>query len=173
MLKIRNVKEADIKSIATIHRECWQMAYKDLLPQSFLDSLTQSSFESRWTKGLSVNNDVVRLVALEKSIPVGFIVGLENRTPEKCPEATGEVWALYVHPSHWEKGVGKHLFHEFQEVMKQKGHKNLLLWVLETNVRARSFYEAMGGELISATHEIEINEVKYPEAGYLFRTTAG
>ena len=172
MLKIRNVRESDIKTIATIHRECWQIAYKNLLPQSYLDSLTQASFEKRWTNGMSVNNDVVRLVALEKSSPIGFIVGLENRTPEKCPKATGEIWALYVHPDHWEKGVGKLLFLEFQEVMKEKGHKNLLLWALASNDRARGFYEAMGGELISATHEIDINGEKFPEAGYLVRSTA-
>lgn len=168
MIKIRNVRESDIKSVAAIHRECWQVAYKGLLPQSYLDSLTQESFERRWMNGLPVNNDVVRLVALEKSLPIGFIVGLENRTPEKCPAASAEIWALYVHPSQWEKGAGRMLFHEFQEVMKAKGHKKIFLWVLESNVRARAFYEAVGGRLYPATQDLEIQNEKFPEVAYLF-----
>lgn len=168
MIKIRNIKESDIKAVATIHHECWQKAYAGILPDNYLLSLTQASFEKRWTNGMMVNKDVVRLVALEKSLPVGFIVGLENRTPDKCPDADGEIWAIYVHPDHWGKGVGKLLLHEFLEVMKAKGHKRLLLWALEKNDRARGFYEAMGGELIHATHELDINGEKFSEVGYLF-----
>lgn len=168
MIKIRNIQPNDLKTVARIHCDCWKIAYKDLLPETYLKSLTQESFERRWTNGLSVNNDVVRLVALEKSVPIGFIVGLENRTPEKCPEATGEIWALYVHPDHWEKGAGKMLFHEFQEVMKAKGHKKLFLWVLETNERGRAFYEAVGGRFYPATQDLDINGEKFSEVAYLF-----
>lgn len=168
MIKIRNIKESDIKAVATIHLKCWQKAYAGLLPNSYLRSLTYASFEKRWTNGMMVNNDVVRLLALEKSLPIGFIVGLENRTPDKCPEASGEVWALYVHPDHWQKGAGKLLFKEFQEVMKAKGHKRLFLWVLESNERGRAFYEAMGGNLIPSTQELDINGEKFSEVGYLF-----
>jgi ribosomal protein S18 acetylase RimI-like enzyme len=168
MIKIRNVKESDIKSIATIHLECWKKAYAGILPENYLRSLSLASFEKRWTNGMSVNNDVVRLVVLEKSIPIGFIVGLENRTPEKCPVATGEIWAIYVHPDHWEKGAGKLLFREFQEVMKAKGYKKLFLWVLEKNERGRAFYEALGGELYPATLDLDINGEKFAEVAYVF-----
>ncbi len=168
MIKIRSIKKSDIKSIATIHRECWQTAYRGLLPQSYLNSLTQESFERRWTNGLSVNNDVVRLVATKNSQPIGFIVGLENRTPEKCPESSGEIWALYVHPSHWEKGAGKLLFREFQKVMKGKGHKKIFLLALESHARRRAFYEKLAGVIYPATQSLEINGGKFLEVAYVF-----
>lgn len=168
MLKICPIKSTDIPAVAEIHRVCWQVAYRGLLPQTYLDSLTLESFERRWTNGIKVNDDVVRLLALEKKTPIGFIVGLENRTPEKCPEATGEAWALYVHPDHWRKGAGKFLLEKFQESMRQKGHKRIFLWVLGSNLRGRKFYESVGGELYPATQSLEINGESFEELAYLF-----
>ncbi|MFL5784696.1 MAG: GNAT family N-acetyltransferase [Bacteriovoracaceae bacterium] len=164
-MKIRNVKLSDIKALAVIHYECWMKTYSGILPEKYLQSLTLASFEKRWTSGMAVNDDVIRLVSLENSQPIGFIVGLENRFPEKCPEADGEIWALYVDPDHWAKGHGKKLFEEFKKRLKRK---NILVWVLAANTRGRKFYEAMGGKLQPATHDFVVNEEKFPEVAYLF-----
>lgn len=164
MIKIRKLKESDLRAVATIHVECWQEAYKGLLPQKYLDSLDVPSRQKRWENGIKANADVIRLVAVEKSQILGFIVGLENRSTDLVPEANSEIWALYVDHRAWGKGAGKALMAEFLKLVAAP----VLVWVLETNDRGRKFYEAMGGKLLSVKNDFVLEGQKFPEAGYLF-----
>lgn len=42
------------------------------------------------------------------------------------------------------KGYGKHLFKRRVEELKALGYDKIILWVLEDNKRARTFYEKNG-----------------------------
>ena len=59
-------------------------------------------------------------------------------------EATGELWGLYVDPSHWGAGHGHTLHTEALDVPRASGAAAGTLWVLTTNQRARHFYERHG-----------------------------
>jgi GNAT superfamily N-acetyltransferase len=51
---------------------------------------------------------------------------------------------LYVAPSHWGRGYGCALLRDAEEALATTGRRDLALWVLEGNERARGFYERAG-----------------------------
>jgi GNAT superfamily N-acetyltransferase len=51
---------------------------------------------------------------------------------------------LYVAPSHWGRGYGYALLRDAEEALATTGRRDLALWVLEGNDRARRFYERAG-----------------------------
>src|SRR5262249_1736967 len=53
-------------------------------------------------------------------------------------------WALYIAPSHWGRGYGSALLRNAEEALAAGGRRDLALWVLEGNDRARRFYERAG-----------------------------
>ena len=56
----------------------------------------------------------------------------------------GLIYLLYVRPEHWGKGCGKALMDWGLGQLSAMGMSEAILWVLEDNVRARTFYEASG-----------------------------
>jgi ribosomal protein S18 acetylase RimI-like enzyme len=53
----------------------------------------------------------------------------------------GEVYALYVDPASHRGGVGRMLMAEARRRLTEDGFSEAILWVLQGNSRARSFYE--------------------------------
>lgn len=165
MIKIRKMKPSDLSAVAKLHVRSWQSAYRGIFPDTYLDSLDPRVLEERSRRGIAVNPDVIRLVALEKSVPVGLLVGLENRTPVLVPEARSEIWFLYVHPDHWGRGVGRALLREFLSLAEAP----VVVWVLGKNLAGRKFYESLGGKLLDVTQDFDFEGKKYPEVAYLYR----
>jgi ribosomal protein S18 acetylase RimI-like enzyme len=56
----------------------------------------------------------------------------------------GELWAIYVDPQYWGKGVGRLLVTAGRDQMRRDGAREALLWVFAGNHRARRFYELDG-----------------------------
>lgn len=56
----------------------------------------------------------------------------------------GEVTAIYLLDSHWGQGAGRELMAAAVEHLGAAGFTEATLWVLESNARARRFYEAAG-----------------------------
>jgi len=56
----------------------------------------------------------------------------------------GELTALYVAPTHWRSGCGRALLNAVFAAACSRGFCRLTLWVLQSNTRARHFYEAAG-----------------------------
>jgi GNAT superfamily N-acetyltransferase len=82
----------------------------------------------------------------------------------------GIMYALYVEPDHWGKGTGRALFERAQDELQVRGYQDVIVWVLEANARARSFYEHVGFGLESGAikaierYGVTISEVRYKKA---------
>src|SRR5690606_41064361 len=61
-------------------------------------------------------------------------------------ENVGEVTAIYLRQAHWGRGIGRRLFAAVVDRLREAGFEEAILWVLDTNARARRFYEAAGWE---------------------------
>jgi ribosomal protein S18 acetylase RimI-like enzyme len=55
---------------------------------------------------------------------------------------------LHVLPDHWGRGVGSALYAAAMVQARTEGYREAVLWVLEDNSRARSFYEPRGWDLV-------------------------
>lgn len=83
------------------------------------------------------------LVALRNQTIIGFVALVPSRDPD-ATESTGEVMALYVDPQVWRIGCGTALLDAALQAAGKCQYRNLTLWVLDSNSRARSFYAARG-----------------------------
>jgi len=78
----------------------------------------------------------------------------------------GELYAIYLDPSHWGRGYGRALMHAAERGLAEAGFEEAHLWVLDTNARARRFYEiagwsADGGRKTEHRGDVELREVRY------------
>lgn len=141
-MQIRFAVPEDAKAVAEIHVEAWRSAYAAILPEAFLTSLTVSSRQTFWSQFLAEKQGDLQ-VAMEGDRRVGWI----NTGPCRDVDAVredAEIWAFYVSPAAWSKGVGRELWVSARTHLMAKGHQTCHLWVLAQNDQAIRFYEAAG-----------------------------
>jgi GNAT superfamily N-acetyltransferase len=108
------------------------------------------------------------LVAEVDSQVVGFCAVGPCRD-DHAPVTTFEVWAIYLSPSHWSAGLGRELWLASRNWALAHGATDMSLWVITTNQRAISFYEAAGFEVArsslksSALGGVQVEEVRYSQ----------
>ena len=74
------------------------------------------------------------------------LIGTSSVCASRWPDwpGYGEVVSLYLLPEYMGRGLGKALLPAAVERLKERGFRDILLWVLEENQRARRFYEKYG-----------------------------
>lgn len=75
---------------------------------------------------------------------VGFASAGPSRDQDATPDATGEVYAIYLLPSRWGRGAGRALMSAAVSYLSAAGFKEATLWVLDSNARSRAFYAKAG-----------------------------
>jgi len=163
---LRRGREQDARGIAEVHVATWRAAYRDLLPLSFLNGLSVDNRERMWNEELRVvHADRAPWVAEAAGQIVGFVSAGASRNEDAKP-AEAEVYAIYVLPGCWDRGVGSSLLAHAERDLVRHGYKEATLWCLTDNTRGRAFYEQAGWRLDGAKltrtfadHNVE--EVRY------------
>lgn len=132
----------DAKAIAEIHAAAARAAYKGIVPDDQLDALAPSTREAKWRQAIEFAEPQVQ-VAVQGDEVVGF-VGFDRSRDPKTPSTTGEIWALYVKPEHWGKGVGVALWDAARDGLEEEGCTLVTIWVPLRNERALRFFELAG-----------------------------
>lgn len=125
----------------------WRVGYRGLLPQEHLDSLSVAERATRYTFDRSLLEGPVTSVAEDGTV-VGFVT--IGRCRDDGLDDHGEVWAMYVDPERWRRGVGRMLITHAREQLQDNHFERNTLWVLDDNMRARRFYERDGWALDGA-----------------------
>ncbi len=90
---VRPADVDDAAAIARVHVESWRTTYRGLLPDDFLDSLSQGRYLERWLR--SLGDDATRVyVAEDAHEVVAFASGGRERAGEDG--YSGELYAIYV-----------------------------------------------------------------------------
>ena len=141
-VEIRPATLRDAKTVAEIHTVAAQAAYKGIVPDEFLKSSSTDKRVAPWREAIEYCEPQVQ-VAMDEGKVVGFVGFDRSRDPKSRP-TTGEIWALYVLPSHWDKGVGLALWDAAREGLSEEGCTNVTAWVPLRNERAMRFLELAG-----------------------------
>ncbi|RUP30403.1 MAG: GNAT family N-acetyltransferase, partial [Curvibacter sp.] len=141
-VEIRPATLRDAKTVAEIHTVAAQAAYKGIVPDEFLKSSSTDKRVAQWREAIEYCEPQVQ-VAMDEGKVVGFVGFDRSRDPKSRP-TTGEIWALYVLPSHWDKGVGLALWDAAREGLSEEGCTNVTAWVPLRNERALRFLELAG-----------------------------
>ncbi len=170
-MSIRRAQVSDARAIATVHVRSWQAAYRGLLPQDYLDGLDPGPRSVRWERALAELDWPRRgvLVAEDAGQVVGFATLVPSRDQDLDPATVGEISAIYLRPAAWGQGHGRALMGAALDALGQAAYGDAALWVLDTNDRARRFYEAGGWRPDGAAKQEErpgftLNEVRYRHA---------
>ncbi len=142
MLSVRAAAAADATEVARIHVRSWQLAYRGLLPDQYLDGLRPEDRAARYTFGRVGSDQPATIVALEEAVICGFATTGPSRS--KDTPAAGELLALYVDPDCWGLGTGRQLIAEARKRLSGRGFGEAILWVLAGNERAARFYRDDG-----------------------------
>lgn len=163
-MNVRDAHPADAEGITRARQEGWQSAYRGIMPDAVLDGMDPAVEVERWRERLANPSAGRCLLVVEEDGEVfGFCGGGACRDDD--PEYDGELYALYIRPAQQRRGAGAALTRQMAAWLRQQGFHHMLIWVLRDNLRARRFYEAMGGAPVRE-REIEIGGVTLPEVGY-------
>ena len=55
------------------------------------------------------------------------------------------------------------------KILKERGYKEVIIWCLKENIKARGFYEKIGGKLYKERY-IEIGQKEYEEVSYIYKS---
>jgi GNAT superfamily N-acetyltransferase len=164
---VRQATPRDVDALASLHIRAWQWAYRAQLPDDFLDGLS-SQLERRrrqWTEWLERPGASFALAAERDSAVAGFAHSGVARDAD-LPARWGELYAIYLEQREAGRGTGRMLMGRVVEGLASRGYESAVLWVLETNARARRFYEAGGWTPDGRTQEIDFGIFKAIEVRY-------
>jgi GNAT superfamily N-acetyltransferase len=166
---VRQPEIADARQIAWAKNESWRVGYRGLLPDASLDGLDDARSTAEWARWLRYGYEnaglraAIRVAADAGGQVVGVSAfGADRDLPDDA--AHGELWVLYVAPSHWGRGYGYALLRDAEESLAATGRRDLALWVLEGNDRACRFYERAGWRNDAGREpfgDSGLNEVRY------------
>ena len=137
-MQIRYITKSDDRlAISKVYEESWKYAYKGIVPQDYLDSIS----EGQWASHIE-QTDRKNLVMFQEGIIIGTSGFGKSRMAEM--NGFGEIISLYFLPEYMGKGYGRLLLQAVVSELKKMGLGKMFLWVLEENRNARYFYEKCG-----------------------------
>jgi ribosomal protein S18 acetylase RimI-like enzyme len=161
MLRLATIEDAE--TIATIHVRTWQTAYQGLVPDQYLSSLSIQKRANLWRRTISEQHGTV-LLAVASHGEAGFISFGPSR--DKDGNEKAEIYAIYVLPKFWNRGIGRELLDEAERKLEDNNFIAVTLWVLEKNALGRRFYEARGFQFDTGRKEATIGGVLFTELRY-------
>ncbi|WP_161966088.1 GNAT family N-acetyltransferase [Steroidobacter cummioxidans] len=167
-IQIEPATSRECRAIAEVHVESWQHAYKGLIPDQYLASLSVPEREAMWLR-MQEQQPSHLLIARDAGQVVGFVAFGASRD-SGAPEDQGEIWAIYVKPAFWSAGVGRLLCLAALQQLDVEGYGAVSLWVIVGNQRAIRFYEHAGFVLAPASRKqfelggAMLEEVRYVKA---------
>lgn len=141
-MEIMRAIPEDAHDIARIHVLAWQAAYAGIVPAEHLAAQSVAKREAVWRESLAKGTPEI-LVAKTEGRLVGWVAFGASRD-ENVGSQAAEIWAIYVAPSHWSRGVGRLLWLRARERLAEQRYKSISVWVLAENTRAIRFYRAAG-----------------------------
>lgn len=157
---VRLANIADAASIARIQVDGWRKAYADIVSREFLEAMDYKTRTKRWREILSASE--AKTAVHETN---GCIGGWASYGPSRDEDFDGsEIWGIYVAPSAWRRKVGRSLV-EFVHADPDTGAESIV-WVLKENLRAQSFYRAVGYFPDGKEKTVQIGGEDLPELRY-------
>ncbi len=147
MIHIRAAEPSDAAGIARVHCVTWKEAYRGILDDAYLETLSQKRLTTRWRTALdhrSEDLDEQVFVAVQGKTVIGFLTVGASR--EAFAPWDSEIGMIYVLKEHRGAGIGRVLMKAAADHSIRRGMFSCGLWVLRDNGGGRDFYEALRGE---------------------------
>lgn len=166
-MTVRAARPGDEHAVADVHVRTWQAAYSAQFPRRFLDELQTAPYVAMWRDVITdPRPSSSQLFVLEdRQRVIGFTHVMASRDDDAGGEV-GEITSIYVHPERWRAGGGRLLLVDALMALNTAGFSVATLWVLDTNERARRFYEGLGWVPDGASKEEQREDFTLREVRY-------
>lgn len=139
---LRPAEPKDAAAIGAIRVAAWQAAYRNFLPQSFLERLDpDANIESLRSQLAQQNDDFKVWLAEADQMVAGFCITGKPRYQAQ-PNSL-EIWAINVLPHYWRRGFGRQLITQMINAHKDQ-YSRLCLWCIKGNSAAENCYQQLG-----------------------------
>jgi ribosomal protein S18 acetylase RimI-like enzyme len=133
-------RAADAEALAAVFADAWRQAYRGIIPHSHLELIIDRRGPHWWRKAARSNDGIMTLVVGDEV--AGYATFGSNRTRGS---KRGEIYELYVAPSHQGLGFGEYLFESCRNDLDKLKYRGLVVWALADNTIATDFYWRRGG----------------------------
>jgi GNAT superfamily N-acetyltransferase len=164
-LVVRPARTDDVATVGAIHVRSWQAAYADAMPTEWLAGLDPADRAAMWARALEPGARTRLLVAEQDGRVVGFAAVAPAHDDEVQDDA-GDLLAIYLEPEVIGTGVGRELIAGARAALVEQGFDSAMLWVLESNDRARRFYERDGWTFDGGRSDYEVGDAHLPIVRY-------
>ena len=148
---IRPASAEDAAAIAELHGRSFLATYPDLLRTRETTLRGSDARLALWAsrlQDLRMGREV--FVAHDSRGLCGFVYTGPSGDDDDSETRTGQVYSIHVDPESQGAGVGSELLNAALALQLASGMEDVTLWVVDTNLRARRFYEARGFRLDEA-----------------------
>lgn len=156
---VRRAVPNDARSISVVHVNAWRIGYRGLVPADALERLSVPAREGMWRESLVEREHPQLLrqvdVAVLGTSIIGFVAA-GTAPPHRLDLRWGQVYALFVDPTHWSEGVGGALLEAATIRLAGIGLRRGSLWMIKGNSRAQRFYESHGWILTGQSRMMEM-----------------
>lgn len=165
MVTVRLASAGDADAIGRIQVESWRAAYSALLPDEAVAAFDVETRQQLWREGLgrAPRPGSATFVVEDAGQVVGF--ASVGAAPDAEGEPEGELYAIYLHPDCWGRGIGRALLQRAEESLRGSGFRSAILWVLEGNERGERFYRSAGwerdGSKVDVFQGATVTELRY------------
>jgi predicted N-acetyltransferase YhbS len=143
-LRFRVAGLADAEVIAALHADSWRRHYRGAYSDSFLDRDVSADRVAAWTEKLRVPDPRHLTIVAEDG---SGLIGFAHTVLDDDPTWGALLDNLHVAYGQKRRGVGTHLMRLTAHAVIGRG-TGLYLWVLDQNVDAQRFYEALGAKCV-------------------------
>ena len=145
-LRLRRGGAEDAEAVAALHADSWRRHYRGAYSDLFLDGDVHGDRLRTWTQRLAARDGSTVTILAEDAD--GALIGFAHVVFDDDPQWGSLLDNLHVTYQHKRGGIGRRLMAEAAREVVAHGPGGFYLWVLEQNVQAQAFYDAMGGRRV-------------------------
>ncbi len=146
--EVRRGNLSDAPALSEIFRLTWSQAYLGIIPHLHLDNMIRKRTTEWWCSTIRSGNGVL-VLQVDGSIAGYATLGAARVRSEQ----EGEIYELYITPTHQGLGFGELLFEGCRHQLDLRQFSGLIVWALAENVGAAEFYWRRGGRPVGAGFE--------------------
>ena len=149
-IDIRRAEPRDAGAIADVHHIAWQGAYAGIIPYKALNTMINRRGTQWWANAI---RRAASVLVIEIGGEIAGYATLGRNRARDLPQQ-GEIYELYLKPEYQGIGLGQRLFDKARQKLAAHGLSGLVVWALEDNAGAVSFYERAGGRDVAEGVEV-------------------
>ena len=141
-ITIRKATPEDAYDYAVCKNKSWKSAYKGIVPEDFLNNLSDEEYTER-NKQLFISSGDEEFYCVEQNNKIiGILSICKSRDEDK--QNAGEIMAIYLLEEYWDKGYGRKMMNFAMKRLYELGFNEIIIWSFEANERANNFYKKFG-----------------------------